>query len=178
MRPRSALPAVALVLLATACTTSHVDNPTLTTPPSISPTATASAPATTGPCELVTPTQVQAAFGGMATTGHTLPDGAHCDWALATSNLGGAAVSVTLALLPAPSPASFEAGRAGAGGTTEPELGTDAYWVPAESSLSVLLGSHEVIVQAAVGGSGHPAATALEADLMALARTAEAALPN
>ena len=69
MRYRLFSTVAAGALALTACSPSHVDNPTLTTPPSVSVTGTAGAstPGTVNlvdPCSLLTATQVQAAFGG------------------------------------------------------------------------------------------------------------------
>jgi hypothetical protein len=167
-----------LLPLASACTSSHVDNPTLTTPSSISPTATASVAGDPGPCDLATATHLQAAFGGAASAGRLTSTGTQCDWLVTGSNLDGANLTVTLALVPAQAPAAFNAANAAIGGVHEPELGTDAYWVPRLSTMTVLLGTHAFTVQAVFAAGTHLDPVAVEADALTFARSVEAALPN
>lgn len=170
---------LATALLAGACTTSHVDNPTLTTPPSTTtPTASAASPGSGTACSLATANQIRTAFGGTVAPGNApaATAGAECDWPVTGSNLAGADVTVVLHDLPAPLAVSFDADGAAEGGVTVSGLGTGAYWVPKLAALTVLLTTREITVQLVT--ASHPEPAAVRADETALAESVVATLPK
>jgi hypothetical protein len=170
--------AAASALALAACSPSHVDNPTINTPPSVAVTGTAgvSTPSTASlvdPCSLLTAAQVQAAFGGTSSAGIMPPTATRqeCDWTVTGSKLG---TNGTLAFYyPATqTSAAFEAAKAGVPGATKvPELGDDAFYTAPTAALTVLVGEHQFVVQGDFGRSAD--AGDLQADLIAVAQDAE-----
>ena len=175
--------AAAGALALAACSPSHVDNPTINTPPSVPVTGTAgvSSPATgslVDPCSLLTAAQVQAAFGGRSTAGARASSTTRqqCDWTVTGSTLS-ATGTLTSYYPPVQSSAAFNAAKAGLhDAVTVPGLGDDAFYVPQTAALTVLVGEHQFVVQ---GDFGHSAnAGDLQADLIAVARLADTRLSH
>lgn len=169
---------VAAASALTACTTSHVDNPTVLTPPSISPTSTAGvAGPPAAPCDALTTADVRTAFGGTVSTG-TVATGtapgtsAACSWKVTGSNVK-ADGTVSLLYPSAQSSQAFHSAEAALPGAEKVvELGDAAYYDPATAALTVLAGDREFVVRGAFGGGADQAA--LEVDLIALARVVDA----
>jgi hypothetical protein len=170
---------LAAMLVLTACTTSHVDNPALSAPPSVPITGTATA--TTGaptPCSLVATAVIKGAFGGDVTSGQspataTRPE---CDWSITGSALGGD-VELVLYFPPVQSSAAFHAAKSGLpGAVIVAELGTDAYYLAAQYALTVLVGANQFTVQAIFpsGSSAKPDPADVQLDLINVARFADA----
>jgi hypothetical protein len=152
---RLAICAVAVLALA-ACSPSHVDNPTLKVPPSVSITGTATGAtgALPDPCTLADSVEVRTIFGGVSSPGER-PTGAtrqECDWTITGSNLGFDG-RVILYYPSVQSSAAFNAAKAGTPGVQPvlPGTGDDAFYVPTTGALTVLVGEHQFVLQGLFG---------------------------
>lgn len=175
---RKLVAALALTTLVTsACTTSHVDNPTVTTPPSISPTATAGASTASlpDPCKLLEPAALQVSFGGVVSPGATPPGAVRkeCDWTVTGSQFGTDG-TVTLYYPAVQSSAAFAAAEAGLPGAMKLEgLGNPAFYDSTMTALTMLVGEHQFVLQGDFHlGNDAGKGITLESGLMGLASVA------
>jgi hypothetical protein len=165
---------VLTVVAVTACTTSHVDNPTVNAPPSLSYTATASGGASPlpNPCTLASAASIRQALGGVVSMGTAPSLASQCAWAV-TGSVEFGAGRVVVYFPPAQSVGAFQAAKAVPGAEAIPGLGDSAFYQPTTGALTVLVGGHQFVVQGdfpTALGDSH--AGALEAALAGLARTA------
>ena len=132
------------------CTTSHVDNPAVSAPPSVPFTATASVPtptsATVDPCAILSAADIEAALGGKAIgrSEPISPGTTACAWSITASSVQGSNLIVTYE---AQTRAAFQAAATTGGAVTINGIGDGAFYLPSLPSVTVLLGDHEVTVQ-------------------------------
>ena len=179
MRRLAISAAVAAVLALAGCTTSHVDNPAVSAPPSVPFTGTAGATGGSGaladPCTLADPAEIQVSFGGVVSPG-AKPAGAvraECDWTVTGSNMFGDGKLV--AYYPSvQSSAAFHAAKAGLPGAQDlPGLGNPAFYQPDTGALTMLVGEHQFVMQADFPAALHGKdAITLETGLIGIATVA------